>query len=196
MPLLSSVPYSEKELLLRVSNGDEAAFRQLFYQFHHRLGIFIYQVTASHELAEEIVQDVFLKIWTERKQLTTVHNFNAWLYILSKNQALNALRKIVNERRHQQRWSQEQRETEWTEDGSFTDAAIDLLDKAVQQLPPQQQKVFILSRYQRLTYQDIAQQLNLSRETVKYYLRLAMQSIAQYMTNHTYLLWLVLLGGL
>jgi RNA polymerase sigma-70 factor (family 1) len=187
--------HMEKQLLLRVAAGDETAFRQLFYQYHHQLGIFIYQLTASRELAEEIVQDVFLKIWTTRGELTGVTHFKAWVYVLCRNHALNALRGLLREKQRHQQWCREHTYVIQHGEDEFSDASFQLLDQAIRQLPPQQRRVFILNRYHRLSYQEIAGRLNLSRETVKYYLRLAVQAITQYITQHSYLLLLALFSA-
>lgn len=184
----------EKEWLLLVAQGDESAFRQLFHHYHHHLAQYIFQLTASRELAEEIVQDVFLKIWTTRESLVNVQSFHAWLFTLSKNHALNALRKVVREKAKQQRWSTANPQAVITEEATAAEAEqTALLEQAISQLPGQQKKVLILSRYHHLKYNEIAQKMNISRETVKSYLRIAMVSITKYVTNRSLFGWLLLL---
>jgi RNA polymerase sigma-70 factor (ECF subfamily) len=189
----------EKEWLLLIAQGDENAFRQLFHHYHHHLAQYIFQITASREMAEEIVQDVFLKIWTTRDSLAHVQSFQAWLFTLSKNHALNALRTVVREKAKAQRWSVHHAHMAITEEAAFTEAAASteaehtaLLEQAIHQLPGQQKKVLILSRYHHLKYNEIAQKMNISRETVKSYLRIAMVSITKYVTNRSLFGWLLL----
>lgn len=169
---------NEKALLLQVSAGNEFAFRELFNRHHQKLGNYIYRMTEDFELAEEVVQDVFLKIWLNRKALEKVLNFNAYLFTVSKNHALNCLRQQSKEWLQQKKWLTEQ--DEFTED---TDTAnyYNLLDKAIDRLPKQQQKVYLLSRHERLKYAEIAGKLNLSKETVKKYLKIANHSITSYL---------------
>ena len=181
---------TDKDLLLRVSNGEQSAFDQLFYRYHHQLGIYIFQLTASRELAEEIVQDVFLKIWTQRTTLASVDNFRAWLFVISKNQTLNCLRKLVRERLLKQQWQQSQN-PEPLQLEMPAEEQFQLIDQAIDQLPPQQKKVFILSRYRRMKYDEIARELNLSRETVKFYLQTANASITKFV-NSKYLVFFLL----
>lgn len=133
-------------------------------------------------MAEEIVQDVFLKIWTNREALAKVDNFRAWLFVISKNHTLNCLRKLVKERQQQQEWKQSQ-ETELQLDEMHAEEQFQLIDQAISQLPPQQKKVFILSRYRRMKYEEIARELNLSRETVKYYLQTANATIIKFVSS-------------
>lgn len=174
---------NETHLLQQVANGDETAFSELYYRYHNTLGIYIYQLTQSRELSEEIVQDVFLKIWVGRKGLTEVNNFKAWLFIVSKNHALNSLRTLVKEQSLKKNWARDCQFSHITDEAALDDDAYMLLDQAINQLPEQQKKVFILSRYRRLKYKEIAKELNLSRETVKSYLAIAVSSITKFVNS-------------
>ncbi len=175
--------HDEKVLLLKVAGGDERAFRALFEQYHGMLATHIMRITRSPELTEEIVQDVFLKIWMSRETLSQIHDLRAYLYIVSKNQALNSLKKVARDR------------VTFTDDGwnlvekSFISSEPEdpgpygLIDEAINRLPPQQQKVYLLSRHERKKYTEIADQMGLSRETVKKYLQLATESISTYVLD-------------
>lgn len=174
---------NEKELLLQVAQGNEFAFRQLFSVYHQRLGVHILRITHSAELAEEVVQDVFIKIWMTRETLTGVDNFKAYLFVISKNHALNCLRKIAREQM-QLKKLEETRIVPFNAEGQETDHYYNLIDEAIDQLPPQQQKVYLMSRHNRLKYHEIADELELSRETVKKYLQIATSSIKDYVHEH------------
>jgi RNA polymerase sigma-70 factor (family 1) len=181
----------EAELLMAVAEGSEIAFRKLYLKYHHKLGAFIYRLTGSLETSEEIVQDVFLKIWNNRGHLSTIKSFKAYLFIVSKNQALNCLKKAVADRVKFLRVGNYYQELYKV--GETAGEEIDkyaLLDEAIEKLPEQQKKVFILSRHQRLTYNEIAKEMNLSPETVKKYLKIATASIANHvrLSSHHQLL--------
>jgi len=192
--LLAPASNNETDLLQQVANGDETAFSKLYYGYHNILGIYIYQLTQSRELSEEIVQDVFLKIWVGRKALTGVTNFKAWLFIVSKNQALNSLRTITKERTLKKDLSRDYEHSSGINEESFDNDSYILLEQAINQLPEQQRKVFILSRYRRLKYKEIATELKLSRETVKSYLGLAVSSITKFVNARLYpVFWIVYL---
>lgn len=169
--------FQECELLREVVLGNENAFRQLFKVHSHRLGTYVFRLTGSIELAEEIVQDVFLKIWMNRETLAGVTNFKAYLFVVSKNHALNCLRKLIKERACQQKWEESVSDELKIPEGEMADKYYSLLDEAIDHLPPQQQKVYLLSRHERLKYAEIAEQLDISRETVKKYLQIAIASI-------------------
>lgn len=171
----------ENELRLKIASGDQFAFRRLFTLYHQQLGNYIFQITDSRELAEEIVQDVFMKVWTLREGLGEVQNFKAYLFVLSKNQALNSLRKVAKERLLKVEWQDTFQDIPESIESSHY---YKLLDKAIDLLPPQQQKVYLLSRHKRLKYLEISNEMNISLETVKKYLKIANSSITAYIREH------------
>ncbi|MES2266059.1 MAG: sigma-70 family RNA polymerase sigma factor [Bacteroidota bacterium] len=173
----------EKELLLKVADGDEHAFSELFNAHHQLLGTHIYRITDSAELAEEVVQDVFLKIWMSRETLVNIQNFRAYLFAMSKNHALNCLRKLAKERVHQKSIEENAAEL-MPDENPRLKGYYSLLDEAIDHLPPQQQKVYLLSRHNRLKYDEIANQMGLSRETVKKYLQGATHSITSFVQSN------------
>lgn len=180
--------FEEKELIFQVSKGNEHAFSLLFRRYHLHLATFVYKLTDSYELTEEIVQDVFLKIWTNREQLTLVKNFKAYLFTISKNHSINCLKQAVKERTLRQHWEDEQK---FFDKNELTDYHL-LLDQAIDTLPPQQQKVYLLSKHQHLKYAEIANQMGISKETVKSYLKLATGAVITYLKKHIYLFLLLL----
>lgn len=187
--------HNERSVLLRVAAGDEQAFRLLFGAYHQPLAVHVHRLTESAELTEEIVQDVFLKIWMSREALAEVERFSAYLFVISKNHALNALRKVARERIRQRNWALENGPEEGAEDrqGYY----FGLIDEAIRQLPPQQQKVYLLSRHEHLKHREIAERMGLSPETVKKYMQLAIASISEYVRDNVdILLLLVALSSL
>jgi RNA polymerase sigma-70 factor (family 1) len=201
MPLSNQDQDTEHKLLNLVAAGNEQAFSQLFYLHHQHVAAYVFKLTSSRELAEEVVQDVFIKIWGNRESLTEVKNFRTWLFVISKNHTLNCLRVIIKEKLKQNAFLKHQSlsiisepvlmNTEGVTDFEEYEKAMD----AISQLPPQQQKVFILRRLKNMKYQEIAQQLNVSRETVKSYLKLANSSIAKFIARRrsTLEFWLLIL---
>lgn len=184
--MLAANCFTEQGLLQQVAEGNEMAFRQIFDTYHHLLGAHIFRLTDSMETAEEIVQDVFIKMWDNREELTDIRNLKAYLFVVSRNQALNALKKALREQGHYQKWQAEQQCEEHldSQEPAFNNH-YHLLDLAINQLPPQQQKVYLLSRHERLKYAQIAMEMNLSRETVKKYLQLAVAFISSYLRENT-----------
>ncbi len=179
----------EVELIKRVAAGDERAFRQLYVQYHQVLRTHVFRLTESTDLADEVVQDVFLKVWHGREKLEAVTNFGGYLFILSKNLTIDLLRKHVRQTILARKWEQE--ETNAAASAAQeepTDLYHALLDEAIDQLPPQQKRAYILSRHEQLKYAEIAAEMNISRETVKTYLQLAITSIKTYIRKKGHLI--------
>ncbi|MCU7550113.1 sigma-70 family RNA polymerase sigma factor [Chitinophagaceae bacterium LB-8] len=169
--------YDETTLLVLVAKGDETAFRQLFKHWQPFLSTHIFRITESRELTEEIVQDVFLKIWMSRESLSEIENFKAYLIVVSRNHAINALRKVAKESRQWKYWVREYTETEKAADPSII--YYSMIDEAIDRLPSRQKEVYLLHRHERLTYHQIAEQLGISKETVKTHLELAVAAISK-----------------
>jgi len=177
---MSELPLIDEDnaLLRLIALGDERAFRIVFNKYHNRLGAHLFRITRSHELAQEVVQDIFLKIWMNRQQLAEVRNFKAYLYVMSKNHALNCLKQSVLEKTLTS--CLEENEDFQADDSFEENEHYMLIDEAIDHLPPQQRQVYLMSRHERLKYAEIATRLSLSRETVKKYLKIASESITSY----------------
>lgn len=171
-----------------VADGDSKAFKQLFMQHHQKLAVFLYRLTRDRCLAEELVQDIFVKIWHHREHLTAVQNFDKYLFAAARNLALNALRDRSRRTERQQEWEQTYQDIESPE---HEQAFFVLVDEAIDRLPEQQKKVYVLSRHKKYKYEQIAKQLNISKETVKKYLQYATRSIMAHLRSHLDLLLLL-----
>ena len=188
------LPYNEAAILQKVSVGDAAAFTGLFKHWHPKLALYIFRITRSKELTAEIVQDVFLKIWISREALANVDNFNNYLFIVSRNHAINVLRKTMRERAQMKAWESELHSNTKTVSPGDTENETDiysLVDEAIEHLPPRQKQVFLLHRHQRLTYIQIAEQLKIGRESVKTHLGLAVRAISRYLSDRASVLFLI-----
>lgn len=183
--MTTNPPYDEKSLLLRVTQGDEIAFTVLFYAYHNKLGAYILRLTDSFPLTEEIVQDVFLKIWQNRSSLDNIQNFEAYLFVIARNRAFNCLKQMAREKMKKQEWENLARQEEAPDEILKTEYPYDgLIDKAIEELPPQQKKVYILHNQEGMGHSEIAIQLGLSPGTVKKHMSLALRSIREYVTAH------------
>ncbi len=171
--------YHEAALLDDVAKGDERAFAELFHAYYNQLGEFVHSFTRDTEAAAEIVQEVFEKVWINRESLPLVKSFDAYLFILCRNHTLNHVRRQVAERKNYAAYLRETDSAEEMAEATVQWDTHELVERAVQLLPPQQQKVFIL-RQKGLKNPEISRQMNLSVESVKKYQHLAMKFISEF----------------
>lgn len=186
--------HNESEILEKLAGGDEGAFSELFYAYHNQLAEFVMLITQQKQLAEDIVQDVFAKIWQSRTGLASVEKFTSYLFVLTRNYTLNCIRKLETSKKHQQQYSLLAQQPETAYDTSV-DNYLPIIDRAIAQLPPQQQKVFLLSRRDGLRHNDIAHSMGISRETVKKYIQLANLSVTEFVSSHQEMVVLLAVGG-
>jgi len=172
------------ELIIRVVQGDEIAFGQLFRQYKNKLYSFIFHLSGSATIAEDVLQDVFLKIWRDRDKLTGIDNFNAYLYRMAQNTAINVLRR---QSREALLLNEVQRLVPEGIQGDELLAAKEVriaLQQAINNLPPQQQKVYKLGKEQGLSYEQIAAALAISTSTVRNHMVQALKAIREYIALH------------
>lgn len=188
--------YDEPVLLNRVSKGDVLAFRELFD--HHRNKVFFIarQMLHSESAAEDAVQEIFLKLWLHNTKLAEVSNFTAYLNTVTRNHIYNTLRKKAGEEKLLHTLLEQELQTPGSPETMNTVAfheLQELLKNAMQVLSPQQKKVFEKSRLEGLKQEQIAQEMGLSRETVKKYLADALDTLRRLLGVHGKGLLLVVL---
>lgn len=160
--------YTDRELLARVANGDKLAFRQLFDLYKLRLYTFVLQLTHSKVDAEEIVQDVFTKLWESRTRLVHVEYPGKYIYTIARNKTLNHLTRLARDRQLlQQVWLNVSHADNPTEAILQAQESQRLIDEAINRLSLQRQTIFKLSREQGFTHEEIAARLDLSKSRVK-----------------------------
>jgi len=177
--------YDEISLLSAIAKGDEIAFRQLFDRYWDNIYGVAFAFTKSPVIAEEMAQDVFVKIWLKRADLPQVKKFGDYLFIIARNHILSTLRKKILEQPfsdHLLNYFQEVSNT--PENQLLLRETEHLLLKAIQQLPPQQHLVYCLSREQGLNQEEIAARLDISKNTVKSHMSKALQFIRNYLQMH------------
>lgn len=191
------MPSIDSSTVRRLIAGDELAFRGV-YDFHSEQ---VYQLAfrflKDTAWSEEIVQDVFLKLWLNREGLDEQGNIWLYLYVITKRLCLNKLREV---RKSTMLLEQLMRNMEIAGNLSEEQFMAEELEQRVQhlisRLPKQQQLIFNLSREEGLTHNEIAQKLGLSPNTVKNHMVQALKTLKSTLqqSGYTYLLALVFLG--
>ena len=167
----------DPKIIKRLSDGDQSAFRVVFEHYYPRVSEFIRRIVKSDSLAEDITQDIFVKIW-ERREIfgVEVQSFDKYIYVMSRNAALNALRRtgritpLSNE-------SMSQSDATSVEESYYAQEKELIIRLAVCQMPEQRRRIFEMSRYMGMDNQTIATTLNLSKKTVENHLTLALRTL-------------------
>ncbi len=170
--------YEEGKLISLLNEDSEYAFQLIYDQHRNRIYKTAVKFLKSPIIAQDVVQDVFLKLWFERASIDASKPLEAWLYTVAKNNILNKLRKIANDWKAIDNFSNNLLQKEnLSENKIIEDEYKKSLDLALSLLSEQQKTVFILSRYEKLTYYEIGQKMGISPLTVKTHLSRALQSI-------------------
>jgi len=162
---------SEPELSQRLFEGDEAAFREVFNRFHKKVYQFSFSFLKNKEQSEEIVQDTFLNFWLYRKKLNIEYPIAPLLFTIARRTLIDTWRKTVasNSFKKQIIHSLQSSSNDTEEEVLARDLEC-FAKEALQQLNEHQQQIFKLSRYEGLSYEEIAERLHISTHTVKYHL--------------------------
>lgn len=169
-----------RELQNKIAAGDETAFTQLYLHFGKKLLQFAVSLVRSREIAEELVEDVFVKLWSNRIQASSIDNITVYLYVAVKNRSLNALSQKAHEL--------------IAAPFDFLDTAVDTfapdpydlmitaemmgkMKSAIDTLPPRCKMIFKLIREDGLKYKEVAEILNISVNTIDAQMAIAVKRI-------------------
>ena len=175
-----------RAMISSLKNGDLSAFDRIYRHYAPKLYGFAFNLVKSRIEAEGVVQEVFLKVWKNREQIDLHASFDSYLFTITYNTVISLLRKKASEKKYIDYLQSIQipmatnpttADLEWRELQDEVDAIID-------QLPTRQQEVYRLSREQGMTYAEIADQLNLSVNTVENHMGRALKFIRSHLTDH------------
>jgi RNA polymerase sigma-70 factor (family 1) len=185
--------YSDQELFALVKGGDVNAFRAFFYRYNTKVYHFAFHIIRKKSEAEEITQDVFLKLWLGRANLDSINNPDTYLFVMVKNRALDQIDKQVARNKLKIDLASESADySNITEEEIEFRESKKIIEDAVEKLPLYQRLVFRLSKEKGLTRDEIAEQLKISPNTVKNHLGSAVKFIRRYLENKGKF-WLVIL---
>ena len=174
------------ELLQEIAKGNEYAFTKVFEDYKANIYTTALRLTEDEWAAEEILQDTFVKVWINRAELPGLENFDGWLFTIARNLTYNALKRTEKEKQNLLDLTKDSITLFYPEDEYETRERgfQEILDQAIERLPPKQQAAYKLIKQQNLKRAQAAQELNVSPETVKWNLDQAMKSIRAYCVAH------------
>ncbi|MCG2615245.1 sigma-70 family RNA polymerase sigma factor [Terrimonas sp. NA20] len=170
-------------LLKKIAEGDEPSFRILFDRYHKKVFAHLFGITKSKEVAEELMMDIFVKLWAGRELILDIRDMDAFLKKVGYNKSMDFFRIAARNAKLQKAIEREMEQgTGIPADVRLHDLELkEILRNAARQLSPQRRLVFTLSREEGLTHDEIAQKLNLSRHTVKNHMIEAIKSIKKHL---------------
>jgi RNA polymerase sigma-70 factor (ECF subfamily) len=168
----------ESELMTLLANDSEHAFKFLYDRYSNRVYKLSLRYLKSPDLAKEIVQDVFLKLWFERKNMQVDKPVEAWLITVAKNKLINQFKKITHEWNKQLSLEVNANDYKYDVEAKLLNAEFEKqFSYMVNQLPQMQKQVFQFAKIDGLSYNEIATRLNISPLTVKTHMSRAMEKI-------------------
>jgi RNA polymerase sigma-70 factor (ECF subfamily) len=176
--------HTDHDLFRLIGGGDQIAFSELFRRYDKRIYPFVLKMIRTPSLAEEITQEIFIKLWRHREKLPAIDQPEAYILTIAARHTLDQIKKRLNENKMLQGLlaSKEGSHNDTEEKLLLRDRAA-IIQQAVDQLPPQQKSVYELSRLEGMNYEEIAQQLRISPNTVRNHLVKALRSIRNYMNE-------------
>lgn len=189
--------YNEEEILRQIAAGDEKAFQALFHEYRGRLFYYISRFIKSEPVAEELVLDVFMKIWLGKELINEIKHFDSFLFRVAHNKAIDFLRSAANDSHLKELlWEEMQAQPAERPDWQVQVREFESkLRAAISLLPPQSKKVYTLSREQDLSHDQIAEKLQISPATVNNHIVMAQRFIRTYLSKEMDLAVLLLLIG-
>jgi RNA polymerase sigma-70 factor (family 1) len=171
-------PVNDKTLLELLSTGSHKAFREIFERYKVKVYSYAFKICRETHLAEEVVQDVFMKVWTSRTSFLSVNKLDSYIMVMARNQSFMVLKRIALDHHYQtmkgQEWSEVHQDTEELVFYRETNA---LLENALSTLPPQQRIIYKMCHLDGLKHQEVADRLSISPLTVKSHLRYAVKTV-------------------
>jgi RNA polymerase sigma-70 factor (ECF subfamily) len=171
---------NEYDLLVRLNAGDLEAFDELYWKYQNAVYQNAFKLTRDGFIAEDIVQEVFIKLWEKRKSIDVNRKVGGWLFVASYNRSISSLKKKIREFSFL-------KEIQSSDISAETLAEEELqlksLEEAIARLSPQKRRVFLFCKINGMTYEEAAKSLNISKHTVKEYLSSAIVDIKNTLNN-------------
>ena len=170
----------DAHLVALLKKDDLRAFDQLFIKYHKKLYYFAKGYLKSDEKAEGLVQEVFIRIWTNRYNIKEYLSFNAFIYSIAYNAILNQFRKMNRERKYIDQYLlyREEKSNNTSLEVEYNNL-LELANKAIEKMPEKRKLVYKMSREKGLSNQEIAETLGISKKTVENQIHAALKFLKQ-----------------
>ena len=177
LPPMAKENEEEQRLTQELAAGSRQAFQEIFMRYYPKVRYFVLGLVKSEEDAEDLAQDVFAKLWTNRATFAEVRNLGVYLFVLSRNMTYN----YIEARQLRQKWLYDRPFEEKDEHSPYEDLIAKdltlLVELVVEGFPPQRKTIYKLSREAGLSNAEIAEKLGLQKKTVENHLNLALKEL-------------------
>ncbi len=177
--------HNEQQLLEQVKEGDQQAFTSLYQHYHAGLYHYVLRFVKLPALTEDLVHDVFVKIWEVRRRINPELGFSGYLFRVARNHVYKFIQRASRDKAMwQQLVRQLQKETDSSVQLLETKEYERLFQDALNQLPAQRRRVFVLCRQEGKTYEEVADILGISRNAIKKHMVLSGRFITEYVSRY------------
>jgi len=176
--------YREEGVLARLSKGDKDAFKWLYERYSAKLYINIRSILKDEDAAQEVLQEVFIRLWNYRERIDPHKSFQALLYKTGKNLVYNYLRNRWQGRAVLGQFVDEMVAYQHVEERLFHKETSAMLDKAIEELPPQRKLVFKLCKLEGKSYGEVSEMLDISISTISDHIVKATRAIKAKLRLH------------
>ncbi|PPL02883.1 RNA polymerase sigma-70 factor, ECF subfamily [Parapedobacter indicus] len=182
----------ESKILTRLRCGDEKAFAEVYHTYQNRIGHRLLRLLKSEILAEEVMQDIFLKVWENRTSIDPEQPFKSYLYRIAENRVIDLFRRAKKEQSILEEIIAGNTELyTHIEEALFKKEYASLLDRLIVQMPAQRKKIFIACKLEGKSYQEAADEFGIATTTVNDHLQKAMHYLkSKLVVNHDALMLL------
>ena len=172
------------DLALRLRNDDISAFNTLYWEYHAAVYANTLKLIKDPAIAEDIVQDVFVTLWGKRHSIDPEQDIAGWLFVVSHHKTVDQLKRKLKQALAQKDLSIVTEDHSVVVNAALKEEQLNAIEEAMDHLSPQKRKVFELCKVQGRTYKKAAEELHISKYTVKEYLSEALVSIKKYVGEH------------
>lgn len=167
----------ESKYLKELGKGDRNAFDILYIQYSPRVKAFLAGFVKDKDEASDMTQDIFFKIWTNREVISKVDSFKAYLFRMARNMIYDYYEHNLVKETYSQKQQEKSPYTEIIEEELYAKELALLIDIAVEKMPQQRRTVFMMSRKEGLSNEEIARRLNINKRTVENHITQALSEL-------------------
>lgn len=181
---------TDSELVDRIKRGDEVAFELVFYKYKGKLYDFVKRSLPHEADPENIVQEVFVKLWVTRAALDPQQSLNAYLYTIARNEVFGHLRKLLVRKKYMEELHHQMIESSDTTNRQIEyDELESIILKIIDEMPEKRRQIFRESRVVGLSYREISEKHHISENTVDTQIRKALSFLKTKLKNYSFSLF-------